>query len=78
MSAHGGRVNWLASMAQDVYKGRRSEINMMNGLVAAKGREVAIPTPYNDAVIEIMNGIDDRILEQNEGHVDRVLKAVGQ
>ena len=51
---------------------------MMNGLVAAKGREVAIPTPYNDAVIEIMNGIDDRILEQNEGHVDRVLKAVGQ
>ena len=78
MSAHGGRVNWLASMAQDVYKGRRSEINMMNGLVAAKGREVAIPTPYNDAVIEVMNGIDDKILEQDEAHVERVLKAVGQ
>ena len=78
MSAHGGRVNWLASMAQDVYKGRRSEINLMNGLVSAKGREVAIPTPYNDAVIEIMNGIDDKILEQDETHVDRVLKAVGR
>lgn len=78
MSSHGGRVNWLASMAQDVYKGRRSEINLMNGLVAAKGREVAIPTPYNDAVIEVMNGIDDKTLEQDEAHVERVLKAVGQ
>ena len=78
MSAHGGRVNWLASMAQDVYKGRRSEINLMNGLVSAKGREVAIPTPYNDAVIEVMNGIDDKTLDQDEAHVDRVLKAVGR
>jgi len=78
MSAHGGRVNWLASMAQDVYKGRRSEINLMNGLVAEKGREVAIPTPFNDAVIEVMNGIDDKTLEQSEAHVDRILKAVGR
>jgi 2-dehydropantoate 2-reductase len=78
MSSHGGRVNWLASMAQDVYKGRRSEINLMNGLVAQKGREVAIPTPYNDAVIEVMNGIDDKTLQQDEAHVDRVLKAVGR
>ena len=78
MSAHGGRVNWLASMAQDVYKGRRSEINLMNGLVAQKGREMAVPTPFNDAVIEVMNGIDDKALEQSDAHVDRILKAVGQ
>ena len=78
MSAHGGRVNWLASMAQDVYKGRRSEINLMNGLVAQKGREMAVPTPFNDAVIEVMNGIDDKTLEQSDAHVDRILKAVGQ
>ncbi|MQF96149.1 MAG: ketopantoate reductase family protein, partial [SAR202 cluster bacterium] len=78
MSASGGRVNWLASMAQDVYKGRRSEINLMNGLVAQKGRELAIPTPFNDAVIEVMNGIDDATLSQNEAHVDRIMKAVGR
>ena len=78
MSAHGGRVNWLASMAQDVYKGRRSEINLMNGLVAEKGREVAVPTPFNDAVIEVMNRIDDKTLEQSDDHVDRILKAVGR
>ena len=78
MSAHGGRVNWLASMAQDVYKGRRSEINLMNGLVAEKGREVAVATPFNDAVIEVMNRIDDKTLEQDDSHVDRILKAVGR
>ena len=78
MSASGGRVNWLASMAQDVYKGRRSEINLMNGLVAQKGRELAIPTPFNDAVIEVMNGIDDATLSQDEAHVDRIMKAVGR
>ena len=78
MSSHGGRVNWLASMAQDVKKGRRSEINLMNGLVAQKGREVAIPTPYNDAVIEVMNGIDDGTLTQSDTHVDRIMNAVEQ
>ena len=31
MSTRGGRVNWLASMAQDIKKGRRSETNLMNG-----------------------------------------------
>ena len=39
------RVNWLASMAQDVHKGRRSEVAFMNGLVCAKGKEVSIPRP---------------------------------
>ncbi len=50
----------------------------MNGLVAQKGLEVVIPTPYNDAVIEVMNGIDDGTLAQGEAHVDRILNAVGR
>jgi 2-dehydropantoate 2-reductase len=78
LAARGGRVNWLASMAQDVYKGRRSEIDFMNGLVAEKGREVGIPTPFNDAVIEAMHGVDDGTQPQNAEHVDRVLRAAGR
>ena len=78
LASHGGRVNWRASMAQDVAKGRRSEIDFMNGLVAQKGREFAVPTPYNDAVIESMHGVDDGTLPQGEEHVDRILKAVGR
>ena len=78
LAARGGRVNWLASMAQDVYKGRRSEIDFMNGLVAEKGREVGIPTPFNDAVIEAMHLVDDGTAPQDPDHVDRVLRAAGR
>ena len=78
LAARGGRVNWLASMAQDVHKGRRSEIDFMNGLVAEKGREVGIPTPFNDAVIEAMRAVDSGALPQGPDHVDRVLRAAGR
>jgi 2-dehydropantoate 2-reductase len=78
MSTKGGRVNWLASMAQDVKKGRRSEIDFMNGLVSQKGREFSVPTPYNDAIVDAMHGIDDGSLVLDPGHVDSILRAVGQ
>jgi len=35
------------SMAQDVAKGRRTEVDQMNGLVVERGREVGIATPVN-------------------------------
>lgn len=35
------------SMAQDVFKGRRTEIDEINGMVVARGLEIGIPTPAN-------------------------------
>ena len=78
LSTRGGRVNWLASMAQDVKKGRRSEVDYMNGLVSQKGLEVSVPTPFNDAIVEAMHGIDDGTLKLEASNVDRILKAVGR
>ena len=78
MSTQGGRVNWLASMAQDVRKGRRSEIDEMNGFVSHKGREVLVSTPFNDAIIDAMHDIDDGSLKPDPSNVDRILKAVGR
>ena len=46
--------NWRASMAQDVAKGRRSEIEQMNGYVVARGRELGVPTPLSSAVVGIV------------------------
>jgi 2-dehydropantoate 2-reductase len=46
-SRSGGRP----SMLQDVMKGRRTEIDYLNGFVAAEGRAVGVPTPFNDAVV---------------------------
>jgi len=78
LSNRGGRVNWLASMAQDVKKGRRSEIDHMNGFVSLKGQEVSIPTPFNDAIVEAMHGIDDGSLAPDPSNVDWILNAVGR
>jgi 2-dehydropantoate 2-reductase len=76
MSTRGGRVNWLASMAQDIKKGRHSEIDFMNGLICQKGREVGIPTPYNDAILDVMHGVDNGSIAPDPSVVERILKAV--
>lgn len=78
MSTRGGSTNWLASMAQDVKKGRHSEIDFMNGLICRKGREVGVPTPFNDAIVDAMHGIDDGSLKPDPSTVQRVLRDAGR
>lgn len=43
-----------ASMLQDLQKGRKCEIDAINGVVCEAGREHGIPTPVNDKVVEIV------------------------
>jgi 2-dehydropantoate 2-reductase len=50
----------------DHIKGRRSEMEYISGVVSKKGRELGIPTPGNDAVVEI-----DRAINQGEIRMDR-------
>ena len=65
-------------MAQDVHKGRHSEIDFMNGLISRKGREVGVATPYNDAIIEAMHGIDDGSIKPSPSVIDQIMKDVGR
>ena len=76
LSEAGGRVNWLASMAQDVHKGRKSEVDFMNGLICEKGRETGVATPYHDAIVEAMRLVDDKTVAPGPENVDRVIRAV--
>lgn len=39
------------SLLQDIEKGRRTEIDELNGYIVAAGREVGVPTPFNEAVV---------------------------
>lgn len=48
-----------ASMLQDLEKGRKCEIDAINGVVCAYGRKYGVKTPYNDKVCEIVHGIED-------------------
>jgi 2-dehydropantoate 2-reductase len=51
-SRSGGRP----SMLQDVMKGRRTEIEYLNGYVSAEGRRVGVKTPFNDAIVDLVRG----------------------
>lgn len=43
-----------ASMLQDVIKGRRTEIEDLNGFVARQGAALGVKTPYNAAAAEVV------------------------
>lgn len=45
----------VASLGQDVKKGRKTEIDFINGYVSDKGRELGIPTPVCDALVRIFH-----------------------
>ncbi|MDH4118625.1 MAG: 2-dehydropantoate 2-reductase [Acidimicrobiia bacterium] len=49
---HVGEESTTATV-QDARKGRRTEIDHITGAVVRKGRDAGVPTPVNDAVLEI-------------------------
>ena len=51
----------LPSMAQDVLAGRPTEITQLNEQIARRGRELGIPTPTHDAVIDLVGVFDWRV-----------------
>lgn len=52
-----------ASMLQDIEKGKKTEVDAINGVVCAFGRKVGCPTPMNDKVVEIIHRIESGDLE---------------
>lgn len=46
------------SLLQDVLKGRRTEIDFLNGYVVRKGREVGVPTPMNEAIVALTKRLE--------------------
>ena len=46
------------SMAQDILKGRRTEIEAMNGFIAARGAAVGVPAPSHVKLTEIVTRVE--------------------
>ena len=57
------------SMAQDILKGRRTEIDAMNGFIAAKGAEVGVPAPSHAKLTGIVQRIERGELEPSPAHL---------
>lgn len=57
------------SMGQDMVKGRRTEIEYLNGFVVAKGHEVGVATPANAALTDIVKRVEKGELQPDKQHI---------
>ncbi len=51
--------------ALELRRGRRSEVDDLNGYVTRKGRQADIPTPANDAVVELAARMESEMLDSS-------------
>jgi len=57
------------SMAQDILKGRRTEIDFMNGYIVDKGRMLGIPTPSHDKLVELVRAVERGEIKASPSHL---------
>jgi 2-dehydropantoate 2-reductase len=69
--------NWKASMAQDVVKGRPTEIDYMNGHVVAQGRAKGVPTPVSAAVVDVMHEVESGARKPAPENIGLTLERAG-
>ena len=46
-----------SSMLQDVERGRRTEVDAINGAVAERGRALGVPTPINETLADLVRSL---------------------
>jgi 2-dehydropantoate 2-reductase len=51
----------FSSTAQDLARGRRSEIGHLNGYVVRTGRACGVPTPVNGALLAMVRLLEEKI-----------------
>jgi 2-dehydropantoate 2-reductase len=61
----------------DHMKGRKSEMEYIPGVVCRKGKELGIPTPFNDAVLELDRQINAGKIKMDISNLDRLKSMVG-
>jgi len=62
---HMGQPGSRTAMLQDWDKGRRSEVEEMNGIVVAEGRGLGIPTPFNAHILDLSRRVEAGELHQS-------------
>ena len=57
------------SMAQDIGKGRRTEIDFMNGFIVDKGRMLGVPTPSHEKLVELVRKLERGEIKPSPSHL---------
>ena len=60
-----------ASMLQDLEKGKKTEVDSINGAVCAQSRRAGVPTPMNDKVVDIIHRIEKVELTATRDNIKR-------
>jgi 2-dehydropantoate 2-reductase len=71
----GKRAN-IASLLQDILKKRRTEVDYLNGWVARRGRERAVPTPTHDLMISTLRPVENGLIPPRLENAELLSKAV--
>lgn len=66
------------SFLQDVMRGRRTEIEELNGYVVAEGKRLGIPTPFNEAVVQVVNSHPVGQLQPDPKNLDPLTRMLPQ
>lgn len=48
-----------SSSLQSLERGRRTEVDYLNGYICRQGQRHGVPTPVNDAVVAMIHAIED-------------------
>jgi len=64
------------SLLQDVIKKRRTEVEFLNGEVIRRGIEVGVPTPLNQAVLDLTVKIENGEAEPDTSHIEQLKKHI--
>jgi 2-dehydropantoate 2-reductase len=51
----------LSSTGQDLYRGKRTEIDSLNGYISRRGAELGVPTPVNHALYALVKLAEGRL-----------------
>jgi len=65
------------SFLQDVIRGRRVEIDALNGWVVEQGRAVEVPTPANEAVAEVVRSFPVGELRSDPANLGLIMRRLG-
>ena len=60
----------LSGMLMDVQRGRKCEIDFINGLVCREGKRLGIETPMNTRLTDMVHGIENGLYEIDYQNVD--------
>jgi 2-dehydropantoate 2-reductase len=57
------------SMAQDIGKGRRTEIDFMNGFIVDKGKMLGIATPSHETLVGLVRKLERGEIKASPSHL---------